>query len=106
MNENEEKELNEDQLEDIAGGSGGYKCYFVPKRPFEYKEAHGGIAVKCDSACNPVGGRCCCHNSVFCTDRWHVVEQSKPTPDMWFAKPRNDYNHSDGSKIIQPLNIT
>jgi len=106
--ESKNNELNEDQLDEVAGGDVGVMgeddaCWFEPEQPIKHSEANGTIYVKCKSRCNRL---CGCHGSMYCVDRWHLAEQDKIIMNKWYPLPKNMYNHSGIRKIIEPLNIT
>ena len=95
-------EINENQLEDVAGGTGDRDCWFMPQKPYQYKRMYGTVAIKCESKCfNPYA--CRCHDTVFCEDKWHLMEQDPYELLRWFATPRNLYNHDFPGKVCQPL---
>jgi len=99
-------EINEENLEVITGGEAdamsGPDCYFEPERPFQYTRAHGYISVKCKSGCVA----CRCRGSLYCVDRWHLIEQDKEIRNRWYPLPLNSYNHYNNRKVIEPLTVT
>ena len=112
MEENKEvlksknKELGEDQLEEVAGGGTVDNCWFEPEQPIKYSKANGAVYVKCKSRCSDFHNWCSCHNTMYCVDRWHMAEQDGAKKDKWYPLPRNMYNHIDSRKVIEPLNVT
>jgi hypothetical protein len=109
-NKNQQGEtLNEEQLEDVAGGIFGIslKCYFEPQVPTESKVENGKVFAKCKSNC--FGGLagleyCNCHGrDAECVDKWHVVEHL--AGDIWVPSPRNLRNHSGERKAVRGLKI-
>ena len=105
-NKNETNVIGEENLEEVAGGTGllGRDCYFKPEYPFEHRKSHGAIWVLCRSSCY-VGTECSCRGSVYCEGKWHMMDQDTSDPKVWYAKPRNSYNHSAKDKVVQPLEV-
>jgi len=102
--ENESKIVNEEELKSVAGGkdtADDDKCFFLPEKPFQYSTAYGAVAVKCKSSCFS----CACRYTVYCTDRWHLMERDPWEGKKWFAMPRYIRNHEKKDKIVEPLDI-
>ena len=98
--------LNEEQLEEVAGGSTDNPCYFEPENPPVHKVEDGLVRVKCKSTCvAPFTKTCRCHTRVHCINRWHIVEPANPgiKDGTWYAMPRNERNHDEARKIIKNL---
>ena len=91
--------LGEEELEDVAGGSNRSQiCLFKPEKPVVFKDEHGAVKVKCNADCNAVFSgyndeRCRCFGTVYCTGRWHIVEQV--SPGVWYPMPRGQFKHDN-----------
>ena len=78
-----QKELSEEQLEQVAGGSelqSVSKCWFNPAG--KEKRISTGTFIKCNSwFCYLAftGERCCCFENAPCVDSWHRVDENDKT---------------------------
>jgi len=106
--ENENEEISEENLEEVAGGddddSMGTKCYFQPEKPFKYIKENRVPWVKCRSDCfGLVGSLCKCHGSTFCKDKYHMMEQDSGNPQRWHPTKVRERNHHEWTKTVEPL---
>ena len=71
-NENGAGELNEEQLDAVAGGvplkRENMNCFFTRKG--DSKQINGNTWLKCNSSC---GLLCGCYNTTHCIDKWHLI---------------------------------
>ena len=91
---NEAKKVGEEELEQVAGGSGdGEKCFFYPKGlDASFYEKQGAdpsyVWLKCTYSGAGCWG-CACHGRPHCVDCWHKVEASTDARLL----PRSFANH-------------
>jgi len=83
----EGNELNEERLEEVAGGKGGNgdelgSCYFTPKNN-NVRSTNGEKWLECASGCFG----CKCRWNAWCVDRWHRLDDNL---DLY---PRLTANH-------------
>ena len=98
MNENEKKvNINEEALEEVAGGTVKGVCFFEPADPLSMKDVDGFTAVKCKMNCHPFGAVCCCHGTFRCSGKYHRVESLE---SFWVAFPALENNHGAPEKRI------
>ena len=95
-----ENEINEEELEDVAGGDVGVlsadgSCWFEPEQPVQHKISNINIYVRCKSRCLSY---CQCNNTERCVDRWHIIE--RVTGNIWAPSPIEKYNHKGTRKAI------
>jgi len=87
VNVNENTELNEEDLTEIAGGSNSnsHACRFTPtgKEKFE----NGYTWLECNSFCGICAGLCGCHGQGQCINKWHRINEDK------LLDPINATNH-------------
>ena len=86
----ENKKLNEEQLNEVAGGNIRSECDFTPTG--ETKDDGIDIWAKCASNCSPVFG-CTCRGRVHCVDKWHRLHFRTGELD-----PRDFSNHAKKPK--------
>ena len=90
---NKYEELNDEELDEIAGGQesvgpiGGIKrdnkCWFTPTG-----KTKPGLA-ECNSFCGlAIDKKCGCYGTSFCVDKWHKIEDNK------YLHPTNTRNHA------------
>lgn len=106
----ENKKLTEEKLEGVAGADGGdvksLDCWFDPVRPYEYTKAYGGVSVKCKTKCHTLFGEPCnCHGTVFCSDKYHLLDQDLHQPLRWYPFPKDTGAHQRGGILIEPLDV-
>ena len=66
----ENKKLDEKQLEEIVGGSdNGPNCYFTPTG--ETRNDGSYLVAKCASNCFGFYHICSCHGEEHCVNKWH-----------------------------------
>ena len=67
----EQKELNKEDLEEVAGGGivRSFNCWFSPTG----KTKNGGAEAECASICDTFVTCCACYETVFCKDKWHSI---------------------------------
>ena len=89
--DNENNEINEEELVDVAGGGkneGWRKCFFTPKN--NNVKLKGEVPwLECASSCFD----CYCRWMSHCVDRWHRLEENHD------LSPRDVSNHK---KKIKP----
>jgi len=74
MDKEKRVELNENDLEDVAGGVWkDSACWFMPVNRNNEKNEGGNVWLQCDSKCRVGLYYCCCHNEPHCKDRWHTI---------------------------------
>ena len=96
--------LNEEQLEEVAGGNFQGNCYFEPEIPLDYEHnKYMGVRVKCKSNCLAKTSPCKCHGTEDCIHKYHRVEQF--SENIWLPSPINERNHSGERKAIKNLFI-
>ena len=108
---NEAKQINEEELEQVSGGTTiegdgpsytqDSNCYFEPAWSDEFKSnGPGQYRAKCKSTCLAilVGKICRCHGTARCVDRWHMIELTQG--GVWRPWPSGDYNHSEPRKAL------
>ena len=101
--------LNEEQLDEVAGGIFARNCFFEPENPPTHKVENGEVRVRCKSVCHAphpvVRISCSCNRKHECVDRWHIIEQANPGSGTgnWYAKPKDYYNHNENRKLIKNL---
>lgn len=84
-NVNEDAGLNEEDLEEVAGGGG-----MIPKNVCQFtkgdrsKQVDGNTWLKCNSTCALVIS-CSCRNKGQCVDNWHMINSDKTLYPTGFA---------------------
>ena len=69
----ENKELNEDALDETAGGGIDQSefCWFTPAGKVEF--IHGAWRMNCNSFCGLVTTCCCYNHPSACREKWHMI---------------------------------
>ena len=104
---NDNGELSEEQLENVAGGNPmktGDNCYFEPASPVTLKRRYdGAIWALCRKKCNFIWTYCFCFKTSWCVDKYHKLD---PTEADGYAYPweksTNRHDQSWSRVLIPP----
>jgi len=85
--------IDEEQLAEVAGGSGlTRKCYFQPTGRVRAAD-HVGVAEKMEAECSALcksGFICRCHGENHCVGKWHLIN-----PETRELLPGGFSNHQE-----------
>ena len=104
---NEPEEIEEEELEEVAGGIWGRdsRCYFEPEVPYVWYRGEGTeyIWVKCKMDCYGFILACCsCHGSGSeCSNRHHKMQYT--SGGRWRGYPINSMNHNEAGKVVHGI---
>ena len=100
--ENEDSVLDEEQLDNVAGGQSqdNSNCWFLPETPVQYKIEGDIVRVKCRSTCGVIGICGCYKKSDRCIDKWHKATKFG---SEWWPYNFSYNNHNSEDKKIMNL---
>ena len=89
------KDINETELDAVAGGNIAADCEFVPMSPVDYKYEYGHVWVKCRRHIF----NCPCRGTTRCVDNWHKMQ--KLAEAIWSPWPAYEMNHDKADKAVR-----
>jgi len=95
--------LDESDLDAVAGGIGQNDCKFIPDVPTKHKIIDKKVWVKCCKSAYFCVGKCWCYGTRECIDAWHKME--RVVGNVWAPTPAFEKGHTETRCAVRDLNI-